>query len=48
MKGIFSIMSHPNTSWMFIDCNKVWYVINTMKSLAAIIYHQGSYYQRYF
>ena len=41
-----SIMSHPNNRWLFTECDKVWYVINNVNSVPAIISHQGSYSQR--
>ena len=47
MKGIFNIVSRPNTICTGVACNMVWYVLRTEKSVAARITYQVSYLSRY-
>ena len=46
MKGVFNIMSRPNTSWTDMACNVVFYVLHTDKAVADIIPDQGSFSSR--
>ena len=37
MKGIFNIMSRPDTSCLSMACNLVWYILCTEKLVAGSI-----------
>ena len=42
INGVFNIMSCPNTIWMDVACNLVWYMLHTNKSVTYSISDHGS------
>ena len=41
-KGVFKVMSRKNTRCIGVDCNVLWYVLRTEKTVATSIPDQGS------